>query len=157
MRGKILAAVLGLLLVAGIVVAVSPAQAPGTETIVVEEGFAGHFKIIRTGQRLNVPGDVRLQQAPLLVAGSSTRVGTVRRVCTVLFGFVDGSRNMLCTDQLVIFGRGTIQAEGVIHLGDAPDRLAVVGGTGAFVDVGGTVDRTGRIGRPTITIQLIYH
>jgi hypothetical protein len=28
---------------------------------------------------------------------------------------------MLCTDQIVIFGRGTIQADGVIHLGAAPD------------------------------------
>jgi hypothetical protein len=157
MRGKIFVAALGLLLVSGIVVAISPAQAPGTETIVVNEGPASRFKWIELRPGHTVAGDVQLVQAPLLQPGTTTQVGTVRRQCTVHFGSVEGSRNMLCTDQIVVRGRGSIQADGVIHLGAAPDRLAVVGGTGDFMDVGGTVDRTGNIGLPTITIQLIYH
>jgi hypothetical protein len=63
-------------------------------------------------------------------------VGVERFACTIHSGFANqsrknrNSRNMLCTVQITIRVRGTIQAQGVIHLGKAPDELGITGGTG---------------------------
>jgi len=157
MRRRVTAALAVVLTATAVLVTASPAQVPGTETIVVQEGF-GHVKWIQNSRPERISaGDVQLAQSAVDNPGTTDRVGTNRYDCTVHFGSLANSRYMLCMNQLVIFGRGTIQADGIIHLGKAPDKLAVVGGTGDFVDVGGRMTRTGSPGSPIITVSLVYH
>jgi hypothetical protein len=151
MKGRILAALLGGLAVAGVIIAGSPAQTPGTETIVAKAPVGGSaLKAVPARRGGAQVGDTRLESQKLFQPGTDVRVGTERFVCTVHFG-----RVMLCTDQILISGRGTIQAQGIIHPGNVPDELAITGGTGDFADVGGTVTRT--LPFTTITLNLIYH
>ena len=144
--------------VGGLFVGTSTAQAPVTETIIGKEGFPRGFKWIQGSRpnHFNV-GDVLLQLAPLRDPSSGDRIGTERFTCTLHFGKVGKSRNMLCVDQIWLRGRGALQAQGIIHLGKAPDELAISGGTREFNDVAGTVDRTGSGANPTLTINLISH
>jgi hypothetical protein len=156
MRARILAVAVVLLLVVAVVVAVSPAQAPGTETILMKVDPGRNLKIVFVPRgQSDSPGTVRLQRDALFDPATDVWVGNYRSVCTVYFGPLP-NRKMLCTDQIAIPGRGGIQVEGVAHLGPAPDELVVVGGTGDFVDVGGTMDRA-NTREPTITLHLIYH
>jgi hypothetical protein len=144
---------IALVAIGALVVGTSSAQAPTTETIVVQEGTPWHFKWVQGDRprKLN-PGDVNLESGPLNNPATDTRAGGHARVCTYHFG-----QRLMCTQEISLRGRGTIQAQGVIHLGTAPDELVIVGGTGDFVDIGGTIDRTGSIGAPRITINIIYH
>lgn len=153
MRVKTAAVALVLLAVAGLVVGTSTAQAPATETITMDQGAASAFKLVQGDRpdRLN-PGDVLLSSGPLLDPDTGDRVARMRTVCTLHFG-----RNMLCNQEITIRGRGRIEVAGVIHLGDAPAELGIVGGTGDFADVAGTVDRTGSPPSMIVTVNVIYH
>ena len=154
MTARTFGAAIVMLLIVGVVIVSGSSAQPGTETIIVEESF-GNRKTIVHGSKLRA-GDTWVERSPLW-DDTRTRVGTSRTVCTLHFG--SENRKMLCARQLALKGRGTIQIEGVIHLGDAPDLLVIVGGTGDFVDVGGTESRTAFPGRPTVklTLEVIRH
>jgi hypothetical protein len=146
------------LAVGGLFVGTSTAQAPVTETIIGKDGFPRGFRWVQGSRpnQINV-GDVLLQLAPLLDPSSGDQIGSERFTCTLHFGKVGKSRDMFCIDQIRLSGRGALQAQGIIHLGKAPDELAIIGGTHEFNDVAGTVDRTGTGANPTLTINLISH
>ena len=136
----------------------SPAQAPVTETIVTRAGFPAFLKTIEeTRPNRSNPGDVRIESQALRDPTTGKQVGSERFVCTIHFGKVGKSRDMLCTEQIRLTGRGALEVMGIIHLGKAPDELGIVGGTGEFNDVAGTVTRTGMPGSHTVTIKLIIH
>lgn len=141
-----------LLAIAGFLARPSSAQTPTTETITVKE-TSGKVRWIEIRPQHLTVGDVEVARFPLHAGGET--VGVDHFVCTVTFGHVNGSNNMLCTDELTITGRGRIEAQGIIHLGTAPDALGISGGTGDFTDVAGTIHRTGP--GTTVTITLIYH
>lgn len=154
MKGRILAAVLGGLAVAGVIIAGSPAQVPGTETVIATANFRAQTTVSQKPGAEQV-GDVRVEISRLVEPGTNVTVGQERFVCTLHYGNT-GGRFMLCMDEINLIGRGRIQTQGIIHLGPGSDRLAIVGGTGDFTDVGGTMTRTAP---PfiTITLNLVYH
>src|SRR3954454_13543997 len=114
----------------GLLVGTSTAQAPVTETITAEHDQSLGFKWVQGTHpnKINV-GDVLLASDALKDPSSGNRIGAEGFACTVYFGKVGKSRNMLCTDQITLRGRGQLEAQGVIHLGNAPVPLAIVGAT----------------------------
>jgi hypothetical protein len=151
-KRRIVGAAVAFLFIALMVIGVSPAQAPETETIVLIEKVV-RGKVISKTDNLR-PGDFFILRDELFEpGGAGDIVGRGKRVCTVHF-----YKKMLCIQSIAlrVGSRGRIEAQGVIHLNGANDRLAVTGGTKGFQDVRGEEHRTAAGRNVRITLHLTH-
>jgi hypothetical protein len=99
--------------------------------IVVLENFTGKVKLINVDGQRNDLGDYIVFRDRLSQPRTQRRMGTIDAQCVFGYG-VD-----LCRGTVFLTGRGQIIFEGRSVSGAEHGNLAIVGGTGEFVGVGG--------------------
>jgi hypothetical protein len=100
------------------------------QTINVIEQYGTKVGVVDVGPGGDSVGDYVVFRDKLRNPNTNAVVGTIDAQC--MSGFAD-----MCRGVIHLNGRGQITFDGETEIGVDPDRYAVVGGTGKFVDVGG--------------------
>ena len=96
----------------------------------MREVFGPDFTFVDTGEEGDSPGDYGVFRDHLASANGNRHVGVIHVQCIEAYA-------SQCRGSARLAGRGQITFDGITPSRVDPDRFAITGGTGEFVDVGG--------------------
>ena len=102
------------------------------QVITVREVYGPDFTFVDVGPQGDSPGDYGVFRDPLKTANGNNHVGVIHVQCMEAYA-------SQCRGSARLAGRGQITFDGVTPSRVDPDRFAITGGTGEFVDVGGVM------------------
>ena len=128
-------------LIAAAALAASASAGEGPRTMTLSTPFdGGTSRQVDIGKRGFSAGDMfTVTGQPVSDEASGRRVGSLDAMETVVSRLHDGTASMAATLRLA---DGTIHGAGIIRHTDAPPRLPVTGGTGAYAGARGQVTIT---------------
>jgi hypothetical protein len=100
------------------------------KVITVLEVFGPDFTFVDVGEKGDSPGDYGVFRDALTSANGKKHVGVIHVQCIEAYA-------SHCRGSARLGGRGQITFDGITPTPVDPDRFAITGGTGEFVDVGG--------------------
>lgn len=100
------------------------------KVIIVREVFGPDFTFVDVGEAGDSPGDYGVFRDHLSSANGNKHVGVIHVQCIEAYA-------SQCRGSARLAGRGQITFDGITPAHVDPDRFAITGGTGEFVDVGG--------------------
>jgi hypothetical protein len=147
--------------IAAMTAASGGAQTPGARTLTLTELNKGtKSTLIENGPRKRgshssrpVVGDQIILSIPIADAAGSTRLGTASATCTVVRVTRSGAPRLTCSGVYEL-NDGDIVVTGRLSGGNT-DRLAVIGGTGAYAGARGTLSSVNGATRTVDTIELL--
>lgn len=102
------------------------------KVITVREVYGPDFTFVDVGEEGDSPGDYGVFRDGLRNANGTRPVGVVHAQCLEAYA-------SHCRGSARLAGRGQITFDGITPTRVDPDRFAITGGTGEFVDVGGVL------------------
>jgi hypothetical protein len=121
--------------------AASAAAGDGPRTMTLSTPFdGGHTRQVDIGKRGFSAGDMfTVTGQPVSDEATARRVGSLDAIETIISRLHDGTASLAATLRLA---DGTVHVAGIVRHTDAPTRLPVTGGTGAYAGATGQVTIT---------------